>query len=60
MDTWARQQGLSRLELTVVVDNEAGLALYKKAGFVIEGVKKHSLLINGDFLDEYYMGKLLG
>ncbi|WP_425445439.1 N-acetyltransferase family protein [Virgibacillus ndiopensis] len=59
-DKWARKKGLSRLELTVVVKNEAGLALYKKAGFEIEGVKKHSLIINGDFFNEYYMGKLLG
>jgi hypothetical protein len=28
-------------------------------GFEIEGVKKHSLLVDGAFVDEYYMGKLL-
>ncbi|MBT2690197.1 GNAT family N-acetyltransferase [Bacillus sp. ISL-47] len=59
LDRWAREHSIHRLELTTVVKNDAGVALYKKAGFKIEGTKKHSLLINGEFVDEYYMGKLL-
>ncbi|MCS0669903.1 GNAT family N-acetyltransferase [Cytobacillus firmus] len=59
LDRWARKHNIHRLELTVVIRNQAGVALYKKAGFQIEGTKKHSLLINGEFVDEYYMGKLL-
>ncbi len=59
LNRWAFNQNIRRLELTTVVKNEAGLALYKKAGFQIEGIKKRSLLINGEFVDEYYMGKLL-
>lgn len=39
--------------------NKAGVALYKKQGFEIEGTKRHSLLVNGQFVDEYYMAKLL-
>jgi RimJ/RimL family protein N-acetyltransferase len=42
-----------------MVHNEAALALYKKMGFEIEGRKKHSLLINGTYVDEYCMAKLL-
>jgi RimJ/RimL family protein N-acetyltransferase len=59
LDRWAREHHIHRLELTTVIQNQAGVALYKKAGFQIEGTKKHSLMINGEFVDEYYMGKLL-
>lgn len=59
LDRWAREQDIHRLELTAVIHNHAGIALYKKAGFQIEGTKKHSLMINGNFVDEYYMAKLI-
>jgi len=59
LEKWAYQNKIHRLELTVMVHNKAGLALYKKIGFEIEGIKKHSLLINGSYVDEYYMAKLL-
>jgi RimJ/RimL family protein N-acetyltransferase len=39
--------------------NERGIALYKKCGFEIEGMKKKSLYIDGEWIDEYYMGKIL-
>lgn len=56
---WAEKQGLSRLELTVVKDNLAGVELYKKCGFEIEGTKRKSIIINDEFFDEYYMSKLI-
>jgi len=28
-------------------------------GFEKEGIKKDSLLVNGEYVDEYYMAKLL-
>jgi len=59
LEKWAIGQNVHRMELTVVTRNEAGLALYKKRGFEVEGTKRDSLLINGEYLDEYYMAKLL-
>jgi RimJ/RimL family protein N-acetyltransferase len=59
MEEWARQHGLHRLELTVMTHNQAGLALYKRQGFEIEGVRKHALFVNGRYVDEYVMAKLL-
>jgi RimJ/RimL family protein N-acetyltransferase len=59
LDHWAKNQGIHRLELTVMKNNEAAIALYKKAGFEIEGVKRDSLLVEGVYIDEYYMAKLL-
>ncbi len=59
VERWAKQKGMHRLELTVMVHNEAGIALYKKAGFEIEGVKRHSMQVNGAYVDEFYMAKLI-
>ncbi|UOR10434.1 GNAT family N-acetyltransferase [Halobacillus amylolyticus] len=59
LEKWAIEHRIHRLELTVVVENEAGLGLYKKMGFKVEGTKKHSLLIDEHLVDEYYMAKLL-
>lgn len=59
LEEWAQQQNIHRLELTVLAHNNAGVALYKKQGFEIEGTKRHSLLINGLYVDEYFMAKLL-
>ena len=59
LEDWAREHSVHRLELSVVTRNEAGLQLYKKMGFDIEGTKRHSLFIDGEFVDEYYMSKLL-
>lgn len=59
VEQWAANHNISRLELTVVTKNEEALSLYKKKGFEIEGTKRNSLVINGEFVDENYMAKLL-
>jgi RimJ/RimL family protein N-acetyltransferase len=59
LERWAREKRIHRLELTVMVHNEAALALYKKMGFEVEGRKQHSLVINGSYVDEYFIAKLL-
>jgi RimJ/RimL family protein N-acetyltransferase len=59
VEKWADKHRISRLELTAVTQNTAGIALYQKSGFEIEGTKRNSLIINGEFHDEYYMSKLL-
>ena len=56
---WAHDQQLHRLELTVIENNEQAVHLYKKIGFEVEGVKKDSLFINGTYVNEFYMAKLL-
>jgi RimJ/RimL family protein N-acetyltransferase len=59
LERWARQKSITRLELTVMIHNSAAVALYRKSGFEIEGLRKHALVINGHYVDEYYMAKLL-
>ena len=59
LEEWAIERKIRRLELTTVTQNVAGVALYKKMGFEVEGTKKDSLLIDGEFVDEYYMAKLV-
>lgn len=58
-ENWAREQGMHRLELTVVAQNIAAIALYERRGFSIEGIRKDALLIDGQYRDELYMAKLL-
>lgn len=58
-ETWAREQGITRLELTVMTHNRAGLALYLKRDFVVEGLLRNSLEVDGRYVDEYSMAKLL-
>ncbi|MGU7887056.1 N-acetyltransferase family protein [Streptococcus suis] len=59
---WAEEMGiLKRLELTVQVRNEAAVHLYQKLGFNIEGTQiRGARTDEGEWLDLYYMGKLIG
>lgn len=56
---WAMENEITRLELTVIKDNDKAFNLYRKKGFVLEGEKVHSLMINGKPVNEYYLYKLL-
>jgi RimJ/RimL family protein N-acetyltransferase len=58
-ESWAVRHGVTRLELTVMTHNTNAVKLYEKVGFEKEGVKKNSLKVNGEYVDEYYMGKVL-
>ncbi|MCH7323764.1 GNAT family N-acetyltransferase [Solibacillus sp. MA9] len=59
MINWAKQQKLHRLELTVIEHNSQAVHLYKKMGFIEEGVKRDSLWIHDRFVNEIYMSLLL-
>jgi ribosomal protein S18 acetylase RimI-like enzyme len=59
LENWAKNNQITKLELTVSVRNEPGIRLYKSMGFAVEGIKKDSLKLNGKLVDEYYMGKIV-
>lgn len=54
-DNWLN---IVRLELVTWTDNEAALALYKKAGFVIEGTHRHYAFRDGQYVDAYALGRI--
>lgn len=56
---WACRHHIHRMELTVMVNNPRGIALYRKMGFQIEGTRRDSLLVHGEYVDEYNMAKLI-
>ncbi len=56
---WAKDNSIHRIELTVRVTNSNAIHLYKKFGFIEEGIKKHSMFIDSKYEDELYMSKLL-
>lgn len=60
LDEWARENGILRLELTVECPNTAAKHLYEKNGFVVEGVRRKSMYVSGEYVDEFYMAKILG
>ncbi len=59
LEKWAKEKKLHRIELTVLEHNKAAIALYIKMGFEVEGIKRDSLLIDGKYVNELYMSKLL-
>ena len=58
-EEWARQCGIKRLDLSVMVNNIPAQKLYQKLGFVREGIKRGSMFVDGEYIDEYYMCKWL-
>jgi RimJ/RimL family protein N-acetyltransferase len=59
LEGWARQTGVKRLDLSVMVNNTPAQKLYERLGFVREGVKRGSMFVDGEYIDEYCMRKWL-
>ncbi|MDL2220006.1 GNAT family N-acetyltransferase, partial [Ruminococcaceae bacterium OttesenSCG-928-O06] len=60
LEEWARTAGVHRLDLSVMTTNPRALKLYQKLGFAREGVKRRSMLVGGEYVDEILMAKWLG
>jgi len=57
---WAKSSHIIRkINLTVQIDNETAVVLYKKFGFEIEGTIRRDFYVNGKFCDAYVMGILI-
>jgi len=54
-DNWLQ---VTRMELTVFVDNPAAIALYRHFGFEIEGTGKGFAMRQGEMVDAHYMARL--
>ena len=53
----ALASGLKRLELEVFADNEPAIRLYKKHGYVQEGLKRYARSIDGQYQDIVVMAQ---
>ena len=54
-DNWLN---LTRIELRAYVDNAAGIALYEKFGFEVEGTHRRLAFRDGEYIDAYSMARL--
>src|SRR5215216_4187924 len=54
-DNWLN---LTRIELRVYTDNAAGIALYEKFGFEVEGTHRRLAFRDGEYVDAYSMARL--
>lgn len=54
----AKQKGLTRIELTVREHNQAAIALYEKHGFVVEGLHRNAVRIDGVYENHLFMARL--
>ena len=58
LDTWAIENKITRLELSVICSNTIAKHLYEKNGFKVEGIKKNTMIIDGKYIDEFFMAKI--
>jgi RimJ/RimL family protein N-acetyltransferase len=42
-----------------MADNQRAIALYRRMGYEREGLRRDSLLVDGRFVDEYAMARIL-
>ena len=59
LEKWARGHGIRRLELTVRVDNARARRLYERARYITEGVRRASLVIGNETVDELAMARII-
>ena len=55
----AKEAGITRVELEARSDNEAALRLYRRLGFLQEGIKQRGMLVDGEYKDTTAMALLL-
>lgn len=53
---WAPSAGVTKLVLRVRSDNQRAIALYRRVGFVTEGVQSRGMQISGRYHDLEFMG----
>jgi len=57
LDDWARETGITKLELEVWSNNRSAIRLYEKNGYFHEGCRKGSIITRSQTIDLLLMGK---
>src|SRR5439155_22352684 len=57
LEAWARDAGIHRLQLPVVATNAPAIALYRKCGFVIDGVLRELVNLYGRTAEQHINAK---
>ena len=60
IEAHARELGIHRLDLGVMATNGRAMALYERAGFVREGLRRDAVRLRSGYVDEWTMAKLIG
>lgn len=55
----AKARGITRIELSVRVDNPGAKRLYERCGFTVEGLQKRCMCVDGEYSDAWAMSLLL-
>ena len=58
IDTWAMENNITRIELTVIYSNTIAKHLYEKNGFIVEGINKKAMIIDDKYVDVFSMAKI--
>ena len=59
LEIWAISHDFTRIELSVMCHNERAYRLYLSCGFEVEGIKRNALRVDDQYVDEYYMSKIM-
>jgi len=57
--SWAVEKGFKKLEANIFTTNKNSLGMFKKAGFVEEGLRKSRIQVGRELISEVLMGKVL-
>lgn len=59
LEAWARKKGLRRIECAAFSNNTAGIRLYRRLGYRVEGCRRQAVEVTGQLVDLVELGKLL-
>ncbi len=59
LEAWARRARVRKLQLHVRARNQGAIALYRRLGYVVEGVLAEQVAADGGFEDEWVMARSL-
>ena len=58
LDTWAIENKITILEISLICSNTIAKQFYEKNGFKVEGIKKNTMIIDSKYVDEFFMAKI--